>query len=257
MHYPRTGPRDPDLVSDLAFIGTAFKSRIEFFEQMDLDGIDFLLGGADWGSIDPASPLVPYVGSGLTEADCVDNAQTATLYRNALTGINFYRRESEDTWDGQAVACGPREIELAACGVPFLRDPRPESDQLFPMLPTFEGPGDASEKLRWMLSHEREREDMARQAREAVQTARSCTTRDGCSRSWTACDRRTLRHDPAVQGAQAASATVEAAADRGGRPDGGRGLADGREPPGRAGRLRHRRRRHARLDRARHHPPGR
>ena len=170
VHYPRTGPRDPDLVSDLAFIGTAFKSRIEFFEQMDLDGIDFLLGGADWGSIDPASPLVPYVGSGLTEADCVDNAQTATLYRNAKTGINFYRRESEDTWDGQAIACGPREIELAACGVPFLRDPRPESDQLFGgILPSFEGPGDASDKLRWMLSHPDEREDMARQAREAVQ----------------------------------------------------------------------------------------
>ena len=169
VHYPRRGPRDPDLVSDLAFIGTAFKSRIEFFEQMDLDGIDFLLGGADWGSIDPASSLVPYVGSGLTEADCVDNQQTATLYRNALTGINFYRRESEDTWDGEAVACGPREIELAACGVPFLRDPRPESDQLFPMLPSFDGPGDASEKLRWMLSHPDEREDMARQAREAVQ----------------------------------------------------------------------------------------
>ena len=170
MHYPRTGPPDPDLVSDLAFVGTAFKSRIEFFEAMDLDGIDFLLGGADWGSIDPASPLVPYVGSGLTEADCVDNEQTAGLYRNAKCGINFYRRESEDTWDGQAVACGPREIELAACGLPFLRDPRPESDQLFgEILPSFEGPGDASEKLRWMLSHPDERETMADRARAAVQ----------------------------------------------------------------------------------------
>ena len=63
---------------------------------------------------------------------------------------------------------GPREIEMAATELFYLRDPRPEGNQVLPMLPTFDGPGDASEKLRWWLAHDAEREKMARQARAAV-----------------------------------------------------------------------------------------
>ena len=36
------------------------------------------------------------------------------------------------------------------------------------MLPIFDGPGDASEKMRWWLAHDREREESAVQAREAI-----------------------------------------------------------------------------------------
>jgi hypothetical protein len=168
VHHPRRGPRDPQLACDLTFIGTAFKSRIEFFGDMDLTGLDVLLGGNDWGKLDPASPLARHVGTPLGEPDCIDNPQTAELYRHARSGLNFYRRESEDTWDGQAFAMGPREVEMAACGLPFLRDPRPESDEVLPMLPSFSGPGDASEKLRWLLADEARRQDLGEQARRAV-----------------------------------------------------------------------------------------
>jgi spore maturation protein CgeB len=169
VHYPRSGPRDPELASDLCFIGTAFASRIAFFEQMDLSGLDVLLAGNDWGKLDPASPAARYVGTPLGEPDCIDNPQAAELYRHAKAGLNFYRREGTEDWDGQGWACGPREIELAATGLPFLRDPRPESDELFgKILPSFSGPGDASEKLRWLLSHDAEREEMAAKARLAV-----------------------------------------------------------------------------------------
>lgn len=168
VHYPRTGPRNPALMSDLCFIGTAFKSRIEFFEQMDLTGTDTLIAGNDWGKISEDSPLVPFIGTGLTDADCVTNDQTAELYRHARCGINFYRRESESEWDGQAYAMGPREIELAACGLPFLRDPRAEGDEVLHMLPRFGSAEEAGEQLRWMLAHEREREIMAGQARAAI-----------------------------------------------------------------------------------------
>jgi len=169
-HVLHPSQLEPGLASDLCFIGTAFKSRIRFFEDMDLDGLDVLIGGNDWGSVSPDSPVAKYVGTPLGEPDCVDNLQTARLYQHAKTGLNFYRRESEDTWDGVAYSCGPREIEMAACGLPFVRDPRPESDELFgKFLPAFDGPGDASEKLRWMLAHDREREKAAAAARIAVQ----------------------------------------------------------------------------------------
>lgn len=168
LHHSRTGPLDPAKASDLCFIGTAFKSRIEFFEAMDLDGIDLLLGGNDWGSVTPESQLAPFIGSGLGNPDCVDNAQTAELYRHAKTGINFYRREAEESWGGEAWAMGPREVEMAACQLPFIRDPRGEGDEVLPMLPVFSSPEEASEKLRWLLGHDPEREKLGRLAREAI-----------------------------------------------------------------------------------------
>lgn len=173
VHYPRTGPRDPAKASDLCFIGTAFKSRVAFFEALDLDGTDTMIAGAWWGKTDPDSPLAKHVAIELgADADCVDNADTAEYYRHAKIGINLYRRESESAHENDpAEALSPREIEMAACGLFFLRDPRPEGDEVFKgILPTFSGPGDASEKLRWWLdpAHDGLREKRAVQAREAV-----------------------------------------------------------------------------------------
>lgn len=163
VHHP--GPAVPDLTSDLAFVGTGFKSRVEFFEAMDLDGLDVLLAGA-WMDLAEDSPLRKYVPHDTEE--CCDNERTAEVYRSARTGINFYRRESEDEHAGEGWACGPREIEMAAAQLLFLRDKRGEGDGLFPMLPTFDGPQDASEKLRWWLAHDAEREKAAAAARTAI-----------------------------------------------------------------------------------------
>jgi hypothetical protein len=172
VHYPRASrAADPELASDLCFIGTAFQSRIRFFEQLDLTGVDALFGGSEWGKLTKDHPLARYVGTGVeTEQDCVDNPQAAELYRNAKMGINFYRQESEpEHQDDVPLAMGPREVELAACGLPFLRDHRAEGDEVLSMLPTFEDPGDASEKLRWWLNHPDERARAASLAREAIE----------------------------------------------------------------------------------------
>jgi hypothetical protein len=64
---------------------------------------------------------------------------------------------------------GPRELELAACGAFFLRDPRGEGDELLPMLPRFESPAEASALLRWYLDHPDQRAELAAAARSAVQ----------------------------------------------------------------------------------------
>ena len=63
---------------------------------------------------------------------------------------------------------GPREVEMAACGLWFARDPRPESDDLFPMLPAFTSPAEAGELIHWGLRHPAAREKAAAAAREAV-----------------------------------------------------------------------------------------
>lgn len=166
LHRPRVGPVDPKLASDMTFIGTAFQSRIKFFSDMDFKGIDFLLGGSNWDEdLDEGSPLRRYLGH---TTGCVDNDQAVSLYQNSKAGINLYRRESEDEHSGEGWAIGPREVEMAACNLFYLRDSRPEGDEVFPMLPTFDSPGDATEKLRWWLAHDREREAAAFAARAAI-----------------------------------------------------------------------------------------
>lgn len=168
VHYPRPPgePPDPLLNADLAFVGTGFESRIRFFEAMNLDGLQVILGG-QWKQLTGDSPLHKYLAH--DQEHCIDNDETARIYRSAKAGINFYRQEWEDVADpGPVWAMGPREIEMAACGLPFIRDPRGEGDEILPMLPTFSGPEDAAEKIRWLSAHPGIRLKIAAQAREAI-----------------------------------------------------------------------------------------
>lgn len=168
VHHP--GPGVAELAADLAFVGTGFPSRRWFFEQLalggHLDGLDVLLGG-NWNGVVEGSILWPLLGSGDPE-ECVDNEQTADIYRSTRVGLNLYRREHDAGSSAAGLAMGPREVEMAACGQFFLRDPRPEGDELFPMLPTFADPGDAGEKLAWWLANDDARRVAAGQAYAAI-----------------------------------------------------------------------------------------
>jgi len=162
VHHP--GPAVPGMVCDLGFVGTGYPSRISFFEAMDLSGLDVLLSG-NWQALAEDSPLRGYVGH--DPAECLDNVEAVKLYRSARVGINIYRRESVPG-SVAGVAMGPREVEMAACGGFFLRDPRPEGDEVLDMLPTFSSPAEASDLLRWYLAHPDERSALSTKAREAV-----------------------------------------------------------------------------------------
>jgi spore maturation protein CgeB len=164
VHYPPQ-PGTPRL-HDLAFIGTGFPSRVKFFEAMNLDGLDVKLAGP-WMGLPEDSPLRDWTKTKHLDG-CVDNTETAEIYRRARCGINLYRKESEPAHAGEGWACGPREIEMAACGLFFVRDSRPESDELFPMLPAFTTPEQAGELIRWYLAHPADRGRRAAAAREAI-----------------------------------------------------------------------------------------
>lgn len=163
LHYP--GPGEPGLVCDFAFVGTGYPSRVRFFEAMDLSGLDVVLAG-QWQSLHERSPLRAHVAHDLR--DCLDNIDTAELYRSATVGMNLYRVESERPELSAGWSCGPREIEMAACGLPFVRDRRGESDELFPMLPAFDTPEEAGDQVRWLLAHDDERDALASKARDAI-----------------------------------------------------------------------------------------
>lgn len=164
VHYP-AGPGAAGKW-DLAFVGTGFPSRVRFFEAMDLDGLAVHLAGP-WLDLPEDSPLRDWAMFG--HEACVSNDETAGIYRASRCGINIYRRESEDAHAGEGWACGPREIEMAACGLWFARDPRPESDALFGALPSYGSPGEAGDLIRWALAHPAARDAAAAKARAAVQ----------------------------------------------------------------------------------------
>lgn len=169
VHHP--GPGRAELAADLAFVGTGFGSRRQFFEQLaargHLDGVDLLLAG-NWQGMRPDSPLRRFIAAANPQ-DCIDNDQAADIYRSARIGMNLYRRDNltpSGRMDG--VAMGPREVEMAACGLFFLRDPRPEGDEVFPMLPRFTDPDSAGELIQWWLAHDDERRKAAGQAWAAI-----------------------------------------------------------------------------------------
>jgi spore maturation protein CgeB len=164
LHKP--GPVDPDLACDFSFVGTGYPSRVAFLEAMDLTDAYRPLAG-NWQALDENSPLLRYVPHDLEE--CLDNTDTVRLYNSSRASINIYRREVEGGGLSEAGwAMGPRELELAAAGLFFLRDPRPEGDEVLDMLPTFASPEDASEQLRWWLDHDQEREAASEKARAAI-----------------------------------------------------------------------------------------
>lgn len=163
LHKP--GPADPTLACDFAFVGTGYPSRCAFFEAMDLQGLDVILAG-NWQHADEDSPLRKYVPHAIEE--CLDNEQTVAVYQSASVGMNLYRREAETERQIEGWAIGPREVEMATSGLFFLRDPRPETDQVLGMLPSFTSPGEASEQLRWWLKRPDERQELARRARAAI-----------------------------------------------------------------------------------------
>lgn len=161
----RPGPGRDDWQCDVAFAGTGFPSRIEFMADVDWSGVDLRLGGM-WKQATPEWPLLSRMVHPIDE--CMDNADTVTLYQSAKLGFNLYRQEHLDGGQAEGIAVGPREVEMAATGLPFLRDRRPEGDELFPMLPTFDCPDEFTDKMRWWLAHDAERYDAARRARAAV-----------------------------------------------------------------------------------------
>jgi len=163
VHAP--GRAVSELACDLAFVGTGYPSRVAFFEAMNLDGLDVLLAGP-WLSTTETSPLRRFLGHDLDQ--CLDNADAVPIYRSAKAGINLYRREAERPELSEGWAMGPREVEMAASGLFFLRDPRGEGDEVLHMLPTFTSPEDATDQLRWWLDRPDERAVVARKAREAV-----------------------------------------------------------------------------------------
>lgn len=165
VHYRR--PFKAEYASDVAFVGTGYASRIAFLEAVDWSGIDLTIAG-QWTELGEDSPLRTHLAHAISV--CVDNHEAVELYSCTKGSLNLYRQEANSPELVAGWAMGPREVELAAMGTFFLRQPRAdgEGDRLLPMLPTFDSPAEFGDKVRWWLSHDDQRQAAAQTAQAAV-----------------------------------------------------------------------------------------
>lgn len=168
VHKP--GPSRYDY--DFAWVGTAgntFPSRTSFFEKVDYGDASVMFAGL-WDGVPEDSPIHPFIHPGM----CMDNAETAELYRGTKISANLYRSHEDRSDEAFEAgwAMGPREVELAATGC-FMARHSPtnhggEGDEVLPMLPTFTDPAELGEILAHYLARPERRQELADQARAAV-----------------------------------------------------------------------------------------
>lgn len=166
VHRPASKPGPS--VHDVCFVGSSFPSRVEWFTRFveHAPDLDLLLAG-NWKSCATGGhQLQRYCPHDF--ADCLDNREVPPLYWASRVGLNLYRRESERPELEHGWSMGPREVEMAACGLFYLTEERGENRQVLPMLPTFTSPEDAAERARWWAAHPKERHHVAQSARAAV-----------------------------------------------------------------------------------------
>lgn len=154
---------------DVVFVGTAFRERIEFLEQVDWSGIDLGLYGS-WDGLPSRHRLRQHV-----RGKHVDNELASSLYRRARIGLNLYRTSkgfgSNAPRIAHAESLNPRAYELAACGVFQMSDfARAELLEFFGgAAVATSDPIEFGTTVRHFLAHSEDRTAFAENARRAVQ----------------------------------------------------------------------------------------
>lgn len=167
-HYP--GEFDETVAAhDAVFVGTGFWERCQLFGAANWDGIDFGLYGT-WNLLGSRNRLRKCL---YHKDSIIANTATSQLYRNAKIGINHHRTSIGYGRDVEhityAESMGPRCYELAATGTFFISDRRAEVAEVFgDLVPTFEGPRELEDLIRYWLDHETERRQIEAALPEAV-----------------------------------------------------------------------------------------
>jgi spore maturation protein CgeB len=160
VHKPMDAVEDP---CDVLLIGTLWRERIAFLEQVDWTGIKLKLIGT-W--LAPPVPEDSVLGQ-YYEEGCVLNKDAPGYYASAKICLNIHRAHPT------AESLNPRAYELAACGAFQLTDVRAELGDVFGSngglsVASFDSPQDLEEKIRLYLKSPAIRQDFSTRARQQV-----------------------------------------------------------------------------------------
>lgn len=158
VHTP--GRPTPAYTADVGMVGSGYQSRVHWFERVDWTGISVLVAGI-WGKRPANMPDDTIFIAHGTSRD-----ETVAIYRSLRIGVSLYRRDVDPRggW-ADGLTMSPRDVEMAACGLFFLRESRPHVDETLWMLPVLDDdPAGVREQILWWLAHDDLRADRARQA---------------------------------------------------------------------------------------------
>ena len=131
---------DPKYKSDVIFVGTGFKNRIDLFESIDWENINLKIFG--YWDLKKRSSLKEY----LTKA-IVRNDEAIKYYSNTEIAINIHRV-------GNVYSANPRVYELAATRTFQICDEREEVLNVFGnSVMYFNDAKDLENKIRYFLEH--------------------------------------------------------------------------------------------------------
>ncbi len=135
---------------DVVFVGSGFRERIAWFNEIDWSGIDLGLYGT-WKGFGLKKGLRDCI-----RAEQINNTMASALYRRARIGLNLYRTSMGfgrlAPSISHAESLSPRAYELAACGSFHISDYRAEVREVFgDLVPTFSTPAQAERLIRnWL-----------------------------------------------------------------------------------------------------------
>ncbi|WP_057915586.1 glycosyltransferase [Peribacillus muralis] len=165
FHYQR---EDDSFLLDVCFLGTAWNDRISLFDQIApyLFNKNVLIVGPNWNRM-----FNYYLLSNKIRLEVLSPEESARLINQSKIVINNHRSYDDNTVFNNnsnklpALSINPRTFEISACGAFQLSDVRQELNRYYERgkeIETYSSPSELIEKIDHYLSHEDERNMIAR-----------------------------------------------------------------------------------------------
>ncbi|HEY2492467.1 MAG TPA: glycosyltransferase [Paenibacillus sp.] len=183
-HYQPLPSRTPSpLKRDISFIGSAYWNRIHFFRPIltQLMKYNTSFNGIWWNRL----PEFPMYQHKIELGKWMGPVETAAAYNASKIVINLHRLYDDDTVNNNslnitAASPNPRTFEISACGTLQLSDARDDLARFYEPgkeIVTYSSPQDLLEKVRFYLTHEKERQEIALAALERTYRDHTYNTR--------------------------------------------------------------------------------
>ncbi|OIJ10405.1 hypothetical protein BKP37_17855 [Anaerobacillus alkalilacustris] len=164
---PKSGSIPKLYQSDICFVGNAFSSRIELFDEIVpyLSNKNTKIVGNFWRKMKNYSLI-----KGSVRHTWISPIEAATYYNGAKIVLNIHRSADDKKFNLnesniEAASINPRTFEIAACQAFQLTDIRKDLTNFYipeKEIEIFSTPNELIEKINYYLEHDQERKEIAR-----------------------------------------------------------------------------------------------
>lgn len=168
-HYRPTITRST-VEREVSFIGSAYWNRVNFFREIfpDLMSYNTVINGIWWDRM----PEAALYGDRVEIGKWMSPQETATTYSGSKIVINLHRSHIDEAVNNNtllipAASPNPRTFEISATGTLQLCDARDDLCSFYKPdeeIVTFTNPQEMMDKIRYYLTHEEERREIALRA---------------------------------------------------------------------------------------------